>query len=173
MPLKQGPHGTFRRYSSANGRYVKMSAEELLSLFTKKEKVYTKKQKQEIRTEALRKQAMKSPEPFLYEVFDFLEKHIPHYVKFVNERTYNPSENKTRELDIIGKNAIIEVKGGYHLGYINQLTKQKEIADRCNKKVILFAPHITYNATQEYLKIGIKVTKDLESLIKEVKNEND
>jgi len=172
MPLKEGPNGTWRKYSSLNGRYVKMSPEEVLfTLSSKKAKSLTKEEKREKRSTYLRDRASQSKDPGLFEIFDFIESRIPHYVQYVNQDIYIPSERKSRETDIIGKNAIIEIKMGRSGKKLKQILAQNEVAKKRSLKMILYAPNMPYNARHQFEKHGIVVIRNKESLYQEIKNE--
>ena len=169
MPLKPGPNGTFRMYSSVDGRYCKMSFEQLELLKKSKKVKPTKEERRIRRTKYLRDKALYSKDPGLYEVFDFLEKRIPHYVQYVNQSLYIPSDQRCHETDIIGKNAIIEIKMGRKGKVIKQLILQKEVADRRHLKMIVYAPNLPYNARQEIKRRGIIAVRNKEELFQEIK----
>jgi len=170
MPIKQGPRGSWRKYSSSNGRYVKMSLEEMLVTTSyRKKKNLTKEERRTKRTAHLKEIAFSSKDPGLYDLFCFIESHIPHYVQYVNEHIYVQSENKSRETDIIGKNAIIEIKMGRKGKRIKQLLAQKEVALKRGMKIILFAPNMLHNSLNEFKKHGIITATTKEELLKEIK----
>lgn len=169
LPLKAGPNNTWRAYNPRNGRYAKMDDEAWLAL-QKSNKMLTKEEKRKKRTAFLRERAYQSKDKYLKEVFDYIESRIPHYVQQVNENIYVPKDRRPHEIDIIGKNAIIEIKSGKNHKCIRQLSLQKEVADKRGLKTIMFAPLIPYRAAQEFIKKGIVVVRTKEELYKEIKH---
>lgn len=169
MPLKAGPNGTFRKYSSSNGRYVKDDSFLQLLInkpLTKKEK---KRLKERRLQEELEQKAIKSPDPYLLETYREIQRHIPNSVKMINEDVYFPSDKKRHELDIVTKDSIIEIKSARKPHCGTQTKLQSTYANSRKMKHILYAPNISKIAMAEYTKKGINVINNLHSLIKELK----
>ena len=74
-----------------------------------------------------------------------------------------------RELDIITKHCVIEVKGKQGRKSVTQFREQKKYATSRNKKHIVYAPNILYAAKREYTKQGYIITTTKEELINEMK----
>jgi len=165
MPMKKGPYGTKREYNPSNGRYSKKA----YGLTLEDYKKYQKKIKETFNTECLRNRARKSTDKYLFETFEILERFKHNYVVGVHKTVTFKSDNSPHELDIICKDAIIEVKSGRKPGCLTQCLKQKEYATIRHKKHILFAPDLSFNARRVYESFGLNVATNENELIKEIK----
>ena len=88
----------------------------------------------------------------------------------MNEEKFDPHLNKPRELDIITRNCIIEVKSGSKpRGALRQFLGQKQFAESKNKCHIVFAPAMPTMAKNQHRKSGITITGNLKTLINLIK----
>ena len=95
---------------------------------------------------------------------------MPGSVQFVNEKKFDPGIGRPRELDIITKKCIIEVKSGKKPSRaLKQFLGQKQYADGSGKKHIVFAPEMPTMAKNEHRKSGIVITGNIQKLIKLIK----
>jgi hypothetical protein len=81
----------------------------------------------------------------------------------------DPFVKKRRELDIITKRCIIEVKSGKKPKGLKQFLAQKRYAEALGKKHIVFAPNILTMAKISHEKNGIFIVKDFKTLIDNIK----
>jgi hypothetical protein len=82
---------------------------------------------------------------------------------------FTPFINDNRELDIITKKCIIEVKSGKTKKCLQQFLDQKRYAEYRNKQHIVFAPDIHTMTKVDYEKHSVKIVKDFSALIKTIK----
>lgn len=169
MPLKAGPNGTMRAYSSTNGQYVSMGLDMLLSIKGNSKKPLTKQEKRCNRYLNLLEKAEKSRDPLVYDVFKFIESRFPYCVEHVNEKVYDKNISSTREMDIITHKHIIEIKSGERPGALMQGLAQKDYANKHNKKYIMYAPNILKNTRIVYESKGLIVCKNKEELFQEMR----
>ena len=87
----------------------------------------------------------------------------------VNEEKYDPHINDRRELDIITKKCIIEVKSGKVAHKLFQFQSQKRFASIKKKNHIVFAPDIHNPTKRDYEKNGIVVKRSMPELIQTIK----
>ena len=167
MPLKAGLNGTFREYSSTNGRYVRSSLYD--ELLKNAAIVQRKAEKERAKRNELDQRAFKSKDPFLCDVYQFIQNKMPGIVQHINENVYFPSDSKNHEVDIICKNAIIEVKSSSRPHCLSQVKKQMEYASKRKNKQILFAPNINSTVKQTYVNEGVKVCTTKNELLEELK----
>ena len=106
----------------------------------------------------------------VFEVFCAIESEVPGSVQCVNENKFDPHIGQPRELDIITKKCIIEVKSGHKQRHaLKQFLGQKRYAESIGKKHIVFAPRMPTMAKIEHRKSGIMITSDLRDLIQLIK----
>ena len=106
----------------------------------------------------------------VFDVFCVIESELPGSVQFVNEEKFDPGLGRPRELDIITKRCIIEVKSGSKPSRaLKQFLGQKRYAESKSKKHIVFAPKMPITAKNEHRKNGIIITGNLQNLIKLIK----
>lgn len=168
MPLKPGPNGTMRKYSSFNGRYEKMTIDEMFSYFANNKKA-TKEQKKINRQKDLDARAAKSKDPYLYEVYKFIESRFPYSTEFINEKVFINKISGAREMDIITKKCIIEIKSGKKPRASTQGLIQKDYASKHGRKAIIYAPNILPRVKLEYQKHGLTICSNKDELYKEMK----
>lgn len=168
MPYKKGPKNTLRYYSSSTGRYENAPFSEALRMLEQKHKK-TKEEKDAIQKEMLFNKANHSKDRYLLDVFLYLEKNCPNCVKMVNEKLYHKSIHKTREVDIVTKNAIIEIKSGRVRRRTTQLLRQKDLSKEYKKKHVVYAPDITDKKCNELRNKGIDVVRTKHELLERVK----
>ena len=87
----------------------------------------------------------------------------------VNDERFDYNIQRPRELDIVTKKCIIEIKGGKASSSLKQLLAQKRFAEGKNKKRVFYAPEIYYNTMYDYRKHGIEVKKSIKELIQFIK----
>lgn len=167
MYLKRGPKGTFRAYSKMTGKYVPMGQQDLFVTTGKHKK--TKQEREKFRDQVILSKASKSNDVYLYECVRAITKAIPGTILFVNDKFHDKSIGSTRELDIVTKTSVIEVKSGQVKKKMHQFLGQKAFAERGNKRHIVFAPEIPGAAREAYTKAGIKIVKTLDELIRGIK----
>ncbi len=168
MPLKAGPNGTMRHYSSSTGQYINEFDWLLLNnpSLSKSEKRKLKKARLK---EFLDEKAKKSNDPLLNDVYKFIQRQLPNSVMFINEMIYNPETKKHQELDIITKTGIIEIKSSQNPHCLTQALVQKQYADKRKIKYILYAPNINIRALKEYESHGVKIATKLCEIEEELK----
>ena len=167
MPIKRGPNGTFRSYSSANGRYIKSSTNFLTNLNNNKKHKYKPTEAQK-RIDLLNR-ARKSNDLYLYDLFQKIENLFPGCVKMVNENIYDANLPKPhfREIDIITKNSFIEIKSGNSKCKFKQIIEQKRLADYYGKNYYVYAPNFKSGHLKVLRNNGIKVFNNHKELLKE------
>ena len=111
MPTKKGAGGRQQNYDPRTGRFTKTNYTNLFSPCKPTRKEKARKRETE-RRENLYNRAKNSRDPLIFDVFLAIEKNLPGSVRFVNEIREDAFSNKRRELDIITKKCIIEVKSG-------------------------------------------------------------
>ena len=91
-------------------------------------------------------------------------------MQFVNEEKFDSALGRARELDIITRKCIIEVKSGPKPSRaLKQFLGQKRYAENRGKNHIVFAPEMPTMAKNEHRKSGIIITGNLQKLIKLIK----
>ena len=129
-----------------------------------------KAQKRELaRREELRNRASNSKDPLLFDVFLAIENELPGSVLFVNETRDDPFLGKPRELDIITKKCLIEIKTGKASRRLKQLQGQQQYAKHIGKQHVLYAPDIHNNTFKDYEKNGITIKKTINELLQYIK----
>ena len=99
-----------------------------------------------------------------------IEAELPGSMQFVNEEKLDSVLGRPRELDIITKKCIIEVKSGPKPSRaLKQFLGQKRYAESRGKKHIVFAPEMPTMAKNEHRKSGIIITGNFQKLIKLIK----
>ena len=95
---------------------------------------------------------------------------MPGCVRHVNEKVYDKNISDTREIDIITKKCIIEIKSAtnYRKKSI-QFLNQKKYSENTCKNYLVFAPHMPNMAKRNFENKGITIVKDYASLIKTIK----
>ena len=168
MPTKKGAGGRQQNYDPHTGRFTKTDYAKLYSQKEPTHKEKTRKKEKE-RRENLFNRAKNSKDPYVFDVFCAIESELPGTVQFVNERIFDPFMGKTRELDIITKRCIIEVKSSGKPNGLTQFLGQKIYAKSKNKKHIVFAPNIFTAAKRSHERNGITIIKDYRTLIETIK----
>lgn len=163
MPYKKGPNNTLRYYSSTTGKYIKDPGQ--LEFSNSKKQKMTFKEKAELKRQNLYNHAAKSKDKYVYEIFSLLEKNEPGNVILVNDVLYHKKINSTREIDIMTKSSIIEVKSGKVRHKTRQFLEQKDLAREHNKEHIVYAPDITEKKYLELKSKGINVIRNKEELL--------
>lgn len=167
MPTKKGAGGRQQNYDPRTGRFKKTSY--LTIEKYKQSRREKRQQRKELKQEELFNRAKNSKDRYVFEVFCEIENALPYHVEFVNETKFDPFINNTRELDIITKKCIIEVKGEKAKKCLNQFLQQQRYAKYKNKQHIVFAPTIPTMAKIDYEKHGVLIVKDYKSLINTIK----
>ena len=165
MPTKKGAGGRQQNYDPRTGRFAKTDYAKLYPPRppTRKEKA---RKREEQRREVLFNRARNSRDPLIFEVFCEIERNLPGTVQLVNEDKFDPCLGSPRELDIVTKKCIIEVKSGHKPRHaLKQFLGQKRYAESRGKKHIVFAPQMPTMAKNEHGKSGIMITGDLRNLI--------
>ena len=166
MPMKLGAGGKMQNYDS-HGRYAKTNAIIIPPIhLSKKDKA---KLKEAVRREVLKNRAKNSKDKYVFDVFNAIENEFPGEVQFVNTKLYDNALNDKRELDIITKTCIIEIKGEKGRKRLNQLVAQKEFAKTKGKTHFVFAPNILEATKREYEKNSITIFRNIDSLINAIK----
>ena len=83
----------------------------------------------------------------------------------MNEKIYHKKINGTREIDIMTKNSIIEVKSGKVRHKTKQFLEQQDLAREHNKSHIVYAPDITDKKFNELKSKGITVVRNKNDLL--------
>ena len=102
---------------------------------------------------------------YVQDLFMFLEKNEFGTVILVNERVYHKKIKGTREIDIMTKNSIIEVKSGKVRHKTKQFLEQKDLANDHKKHHIVYAPDITDKKYLELKSKGINVVRTKDELL--------
>lgn len=163
MPYKRGPNGTVRYYSSSTGRYT--SSPNSLLCHTNDKKKLTGKEKEKYKKELLYNHVDKTNDKYVQDLFIFLETNEPGNVILVNEKVYHKRINGTREIDIMTKNSIIEVKSGKVRHKTRQFLEQQDLAKEHKKTHIVYAPDITDKKYSELKAKGINVVRNKYDLL--------
>lgn len=169
MPTKKGAGGRQQNYDPRTGRFAKM---DYLKLYPPREPTRREKarKKEANRRTSLFNRASKSKDPLLFTVYQAIEAELPGIVQFVNEERMDPVIHRPRELDIITKRCIIEVKSGPKpRGALRQFLAQKQFANSKNKQHIVFAPNMPLRAKIQHRKNGIVITGNIKNLINLIK----
>ena len=162
MPYKKGPNGTLRLYNSSTGRY-----ESSPNIFynTDNKKRLTNEEKQKLKREMLYNHVNNANDKYVKEIFTFIEANEPGNVILANEKIYHKKINGTREIDIMTKNSIIEVKSGKVRHKTKQFFEQQDLAKDYRKSHIVYAPDITDKKYYELKSKGINVVRDKSELL--------
>ena len=160
MPTKKGAGGRQQNYDPHTGRFAKTDYPQ--KELTRKEKA---RKREEQRRENLFNRAKNSRDPLVFDVFCAIESELPGSVQCVNETIFDPGLGRPRELDIVTKKCIIEVKSGKKPKGLTQFLGQKRFAESRNKKHIVFAPNILSAAKKSHEQSGIVIIKDYKSLV--------
>lgn len=163
MPYKRGPNGTLRYYSSYTGKYT--TAPNTLKYEENKKKRLSNEERAKLKKEILYNHVINTKDNYVQDVFYFLEKNEPGNVILVNERVFHKKIKGTREIDIMTKNSIIEVKSGKVRHKTKQFLEQQDLANEHKKKHIVFAPDITDKKYYELKSKGINVVRDKNDLL--------
>ena len=168
MPTKKGAGGRQQNYDPRTGRFAKTDYAKLYPPRepTRREKA---RKREEQRRETLFNRAKNSRDPLVFDVFCEIERNIPGTVQLVNEEKFDPSLGRPRELDIVTKKCIIEVKSGRKPKGLTQFLGQKTYAESRNKKHIVFAPNIFAAAKRSHERSGITIIRDYKILIETIK----
>ena len=165
MPVKKGPNNTLRYYSSTNGRYT--SSPFSLPTLTPPKK--TNEERIKIKYEMLYNRAKKVKDKYLFDLFLFIENQLPGSVTLVNDRVYHKSIGSTREIDLMTKTSIIEVKSGKVRHKSSQFIAQQNLAKELNKKHVVYAPDISDKKLVELKNKGIDVVRNKNDLLERIK----
>lgn len=169
MPTKKGAGGRQQNYDPHTGRFAKTDYAKLYPPRepTRKEKA---RKREAMRREILFNRAKNSRDPLVFDVFCEIESELPGSVQFVNEEKFDSALGRPRELDIITKKCIIEVKSGPKPSHaLKQFLGQKRYAESRGKIHIVYAPEMPTMAKNEHRKSGIIITGNLQKLIKIIK----
>ena len=109
--------------------------------------------------------AMHSPDPYVYNVYLYLEKHFPGCVQLVNKTLYRKDGTKKLKLDVVTKRQIIEVKKKNV--DIDQCKRQMEYAKEHNLEYTCLVVETSGLECKRYKKFN--VTNNLDDLIKKEK----
>lgn len=102
----------------------------------------------------------------VFDVFCTIESELPGSVQFVNEEKMDPFIGGPRELDIITKKCIIEVKSGKKVKKgLRQFEGQKRYAASRGKIHVVYAPKMPTMARHTYGKMGITIVSNYTDLI--------
>ena len=178
MPLKEGGGKKLQNYDSKTGKYAKQDIsfyyQRYKEIQSNIKKSLPRKERARIKEERRQKEvediAKKSKDPLLYHTYKIIVDHfgkgcIIHVNKMISDKVLD----KSRELDIITKHCVIEVKSTTAKQSSTQFREQKKFATSRNKKHIVYAPNIPYAAKREYTKQGCVITTTKEELINEMK----
>ena len=168
MPTKKGAGGRQQNYDPHTGRFAKTDYAKLYPPREPRCKEKARKREEE-RREALFNRARNSKDEFLFETYYTIEQAFPGTVVSINEKAIDPFTGFERELDIVTKKCIIEVKGKKVRHCLIQFQAQKRLAELKNKVHIVFAPNILSRTQYDYEKNGIKFANNFETLIKMMK----
>lgn len=168
MPTKKGAGGRQQNYDPHTGRFAKTNYAKLYPPreLTRKEKA---RKREEQRREVLYNRAKNSRDPLLFEIFCEIESNFPGEINSVNKIIFDPGMGRPRELDIVTKRCIIEVKSGRKPNGLTQFLGQKRFAESRNKKHIVFAPDISPVAKKSHEKSGIVIITDYKALLEIIK----
>ncbi len=165
--FKKGPHGTLRRYDSASGRYCTGSVLAAVSHNRSKKKPKAS-EKEAMRRAELYSSAKSSKDKCLFEVYSRVEDALPGTVKQVNVNIYDPYIKDDRELDIITKTHIVEVKSGFKSHNVTQFLGQMKLAELHKKKHCVYMPKASNHKIWSLRHMGINVYNDIDELTKEL-----
>ena len=169
MPYKKGPNNTLRFYDSSTGRYATSSSLFILSTNNERKKTKEYEEKQKEKQANLYNRAEKIKDKYLYELFNEIEKNYPGEIKLINSNIYHKKIRNTREIDLVTKKFIIEVKSGKVRHKSSQLLEQANLAKDLNKKHLLYAPDISDKKYNELKNKGIIVYRKKGDLMEEFK----
>ena len=166
MPYKKGPNNTLRFYDTHTGRYASMPFMSFAPA-PKNKKSYEERLKE--KREMLYNRAIKSKDKYLYDIFIFIENNFPGEVSLINDKIYHKEIKSTREIDLVTKKCIIEIKSGKVKHRSKQFLAQKDFAKDYNKHHIVYAPDITDKKLIELKNKGIDVVRKKEDLLERIK----
>lgn len=168
MPTKKGAGGRQQNYDPRTGRFATTDYAKLYPPRepTRKEKA---RKLEEEKRQNLFNRAKNSRDPLVFEVLCEIERNMPGTVQGVNEVKFDPGLGRPRELDIVTKRCIIEVKSSGKPNGLTQFLGQKRYADSRSKKHIVFAPNIFTAAKRSHERSGITIIKDYTMLIETIK----
>lgn len=166
MPTKKGAGGRLQNYDS-HGRYAKMSSFDYYDLkLTKKEKAMMREKN---KRDELFNKAKKKNDPLVLDVFLEIERSFPGIVQAVNSIVTDVENGKKRELDIVTKSHIIEVKSGKARHSLTQFKAQKLLAAAKKREYLVYAPSIASGAEKSYLNQDIRIVKTIDELKRIIK----
>lgn len=163
MPYKKGPNNTIRYYDSSTGKY----ASSFSNIQFAKEKM-SKEEKEMLKKESLFNHASKTKDKYVYDLFLELEKTKPGCVIIVNEKVYHKKIKQPREIDLMTKDYIIEVKSGKVKHRSTQFLSQQDLSNDLGKKHIVYAPDISDKKYNELREKGIDVVRTKKDLMERV-----
>jgi len=163
MPYKKGPNGTKRYYSAENGRYCSDPMFQNNWQLSKKTSYQSERERREI----IFNLAQKSTDKYLFDIYQELERINPGTTTHVNFTYTEGRTGKKRELDIITKKAIYEIKSGKRGRSVKQFTSQKLLAKKIGKDHVVFSPKITDYQVKCLRRMDFKVYNKLEEFIEE------
>ncbi len=109
MAYKKGPHGTIRKYSKTDGKYVKESFEEILvRVFGAKKKKHSSKERELARRQLVRDKAEASLDPCLFDVYYYIEKAKPGCTQLINAKVNYKKPVHHRKLILLQKNCLLK-----------------------------------------------------------------
>ena len=127
MPTKKGAGGRQQNYDPHTGRFAKTDYAKLC--YTPPSRREKAKKREAARREVLYNRANNSNDDYLFEVYTHIEQELPGSVQFINEKFYDTLSMKKRELDIVTRKCIIEVKGKKVRSCLSQFLEQKRFAE--------------------------------------------
>lgn len=114
----------------------------------------------------------KSNDKLVGELATKIDREIPRHVKGVN-KNIKLKNGKIKEVDIITKKEIIEVKSGIKRGNSNSIGNQLRIIKKNNKKEpIGYAPKLTKTEKDKLQKEGFNIFWDDNALVNYIKHKN-
>lgn len=167
MPYKKGPNGTLRAYCSRNGRYTKMTPEQMMqqlfAVSSKRKKSNAEKEQERIGN--ILNRARHSKDEYLYELCLYIEDCRPGVLRHTNIHLYDKQLHSTREVDIVTARSLIEVKSKTGKHALKQFLAQKKLSESLGKRYYVFAPNMSDARFDEYSRWGIPVIRTKEKLI--------
>ncbi len=168
MPLKKGPNNTERHYDPATGRYCRNPLFQNIT-WPKEKKSFQEREKE--RMDALMRQAIKSKDKHLYELYVKLESVNPGTTQHINATIYDRNLKNVREIDIITKRAVYEVKSGKAKHKLKQFLAQKSLAESRKKQYVVYSPESGKHQIEALKRHGIQVYNNIEDVLRiEVKH---
>ena len=167
MPTKKGAGGRQQNYDPNTGRFAKTDYASMFPIqISRRERA---RKRESARREVLYNRALNSKDPLLFEVYCAIEKELPGAVQLVNENKFDPFLGRGRELDIVTRKCIIEVKSGKKPKGLTQFLGQKAYAVWKNKTHIVFAPQMALAAKRAHERNGITIIRDYNLLLATIK----